>query len=187
MISSFPASKQLKLTKHSKPLGCVVAHGNCASSRFAFPHVMACGKWSQGSVVAGWCTNFLQVAQEQLAEYASEKSAAASAILQQAEALEGTLQQLLAASSSSADAAGPDAVAAAMQQLKAQLMQAAVEAQAFAEQQQADVERAKRSSRQVGGGVSCCRTCCLWCPQTSCCRWPQLSTSPFVTTCSSAV
>lgn len=42
------------------------------------------------------------------------------------------------------------AVAAAMQQLKAQLRQAAIEAQAFAEQQQADVERAKRSSAQVG-------------------------------------
>ncbi len=104
------------------------------------------------------------MAQEQLAEYASEKSAAASAILQQAEALEGTLQQLLAASSSggsSADAAGPDAVAAAMQQLKAQLMQAAIEAQAFAEQQQADVERAKRSSRQVG--LQLLRLCsCCW-------------------------
>lgn len=37
-----------------------------------------------------------------------------------------------------------------MQQLKAQLEQAAAEAQAFAEQQQADVERAKRSSAQVG-------------------------------------
>lgn len=90
-----------------------------------------------------------QVAQEQLAEYAAEKSTSASAILQQAEALEATLQQLLAGSSS-ADAATPtQVVAAAMQQLKAQLAQAAVEAQAFAEQQQADVERAKRSSAQV--------------------------------------
>jgi len=57
-------------------------------------------------------------------------------------------------STSSADissdpAAATQAVAAAMQQLKSQLMQAAVEAQAFAEQQQADVERTKRSSRQV--------------------------------------
>jgi hypothetical protein len=102
---------------------------------------------------------FLQVAQEQLAEYATEKSSAAAAVLQQAEALESTLQQLLAAStsssssSSSADASTPaatHAVAAAMRQLKAQLEQAAVEAQAFAEQQQADVERAKRSSAQVG-------------------------------------
>lgn len=93
----------------------------------------------------------MQVAQEQLAEYASEKSAAASAVLQQAEALEGTLQQLLAAAGgSSAGPVTPEAVAAAMTQLKAQLAQAAVEAQAFAEQQQADVERAKRSSRQVG-------------------------------------
>jgi hypothetical protein len=98
----------------------------------------------------------VQVAQEQLAEYATEKSSAASAVLHQAEALESTLQQLLAAStssSSSADASAPaatHAVAAAMQQLKAQLEQAAVEAQAFAEQQLADVERAKRSSAQVG-------------------------------------
>lgn len=99
----------------------------------------------------------LQVAQEQLAEYASEKSQAAAAILQQAEALEATLVQAMqagAASSSGGGADGAQAVAAAMQQLKAQLSQAAVEAQAFAEQQQADVERAKRSSRQVS--TLCC-------------------------------
>lgn len=97
------------------------------------------------------------MAQEQLAEYASEKSAAASAVLQQAEALEATLGQMLSASSadiSGDPAAATQAVAAAMQQLKSQLMQAAVEAQAFAEQQQADVERAKRSSRQVCNDVS---------------------------------
>lgn len=123
---------------------------------------------------------FLQVAQEQLAEYASEKSAAASAILQQAEALEGTLQQLLAASSSSADAAGPDAVAAAMQQLKAQLMQAAVEAQAFAEQQQADVERAKRSSRQVGVCFLLLRVPPVVSPDLMLPRCAQLSASPFL-------
>jgi ElaB/YqjD/DUF883 family membrane-anchored ribosome-binding protein len=93
------------------------------------------------------------VAQEQLAEYASEKSAAATAILQQAEALDAVVQQLLAGTSSNADEAAAPAhvVVGAMQQLKAQLAQAAVEAQAFAEQQQEDVERAKRSSRQVPG------------------------------------
>jgi hypothetical protein len=107
------------------------------------------------------------VAQEQLAEYASEKSAAATAILQQAEALDAVFQQLLAgASSSNADTAAvpTQAVMGAMQQLKAQLAQAAVEAQAFAEQQQEDVERAKRSSRQVPGEgcvweVGCVLTC----------------------------
>lgn len=102
----------------------------------------------------------LQVAQEQLAEYASEKSQAAAAILQQAEALEATLVQAMqagaASSSSGGGADGAQAVAAAMQQLKAQLSQAAVEAQAFAEQQQADVERAKRSSRQVSTLWLCC-------------------------------
>lgn len=53
----------------------------------------------------------IQVAQEQLAEYATEKSTAATAILQQAEALEATLQQLLAGSSNgSADASTPTQV-----------------------------------------------------------------------------
>lgn len=98
----------------------------------------------------------VQVAQEQLAEYASEKSAAAAAILQQAESLEATLGQVLTTpiGGGGGDAAATQAAAAALQQLKSQLMQAAMEAQAFAEQQQADVERAKRSSRQVR--YACC-------------------------------
>lgn len=132
-----------------------------------------------------------QVAQEQLAEYAAEKSTSASAILQQAEALEATLQQLLAGSSS-ADAATPtQAVAAAMQQLKAQLAQAAVEAQAFAEQQQADVERAKRSSAQVC--VSAPNTAAAWlqgiCTCGSCCLlgdvvlWRSIRAAPWVCVC----
>lgn len=87
------------------------------------------------------------MAQEQLAEYASEKSAAATAILQQAEQVEATLGQLLQAGGGDVSTA-----AAALQQLKTRLAEAALEAQAFSEQQQADVERLKRSSRQV----------CLW-------------------------
>lgn len=90
----------------------------------------------------------LQVAQEQLAEYASEKSRAAATVLQHAEAVEAALAQLAAAGS-----AGGPAPAELLQQvaaLKQQLADAALEAQAFSEQQQADVERLKRSSEQVG-------------------------------------
>lgn len=91
------------------------------------------------------------MAQEQLAEYASEKAAAATAVLQQAEQLDATLAQLLsqaaAAGGGSGDAAAP--AAAALASLKARLAEAALEAQAFSEQQAADVERSKRSSRQV--------------------------------------
>jgi hypothetical protein len=100
----------------------------------------------------------LRVAQEQLAEYASEKALAAAAILQQAEALEAALGQLLQGVGSGSAAAG---VEAAMRQLKGRLSEAALEAQAFSVQQAADVERLKRSSAQVSvciggaGGVGC--------------------------------
>jgi hypothetical protein len=90
----------------------------------------------------------LQVAQEQLAEYASEKSQAAAAVLQHAEAVEAALAALAAAGSS-----GSGQVSGELLQqvaaLKQQLADAALEAQAFSEQQQADVERLKRSSQQV--------------------------------------
>lgn len=89
----------------------------------------------------------LQVAQEQLAEYAIEKSQAASGILQHAEAVEQALQ-LLTGNSLQA-AAVPTNLLQQVQLLKQKLAEAAVEAQAFSEQQQADVERLKRSSHQV--------------------------------------
>jgi len=91
----------------------------------------------------------LRVAQEQLAEYALEKSKSASSILQQAEAVEQVLAALLAGSQEGAE---PAAILQQLQRLKQQIADAALEAQAFSEQQQADVERLKRSSQQVGPG-----------------------------------
>lgn len=93
----------------------------------------------------------LRVAQEQLAEYADEKSEAAAAILQQAEAVEQALAQLLASGSGSAGQPS-SAVLQQLQKLKQQLADAALEARAFSEQQQQDVERLKRSSMQVRAG-----------------------------------
>jgi hypothetical protein len=89
----------------------------------------------------------LRVAQEQLAEYAVEKSQAASEAAQQVLQLDAALQAVL-----SGQGGGPDAAAAAAQlaQLRERLTEAAAEAQAFADQQNADVERLKRSSEQVG-------------------------------------
>lgn len=93
----------------------------------------------------------LQVAQEQLAEYALEKSRAAEDILQQAQAIEQALQVV----TSIPQAAGlPVEMLQQVQQLKQKLAEAALEAQAFSEQQQADVERLKRSSQQVR--LLCC-------------------------------
>lgn len=90
----------------------------------------------------------LQVAQEQLAEYASEKSQAAATVLQHAEAVEAALAALAAASSSSSSQVSGELLQQ-VAALKQQLADAALEAQAFSEQQQADVERLKRSSQQV--------------------------------------
>jgi hypothetical protein len=89
------------------------------------------------------------VAQEQLAEYATEKSEVAASVLQQAEAVEAALHQLMGGAQAD-PAAGSSLVASQLQQLKARLGELAAEAQAFAEQQRADVERLKRSSEQVG-------------------------------------
>ncbi|KAF6251139.1 hypothetical protein COO60DRAFT_669352 [Scenedesmus sp. NREL 46B-D3] len=89
----------------------------------------------------------LQVAQEQLAEYASEKSQAAATVLQHAEAVEAALAALASAGSSSSQVNGELLQQVAV--LKQQLADAALEAQAFSEQQQADVERLKRSSQQA--------------------------------------
>jgi hypothetical protein len=105
----------------------------------------------------------LQVAQEQLAEYASEKSQAAASVLQHAEAVEAALAALAAAGSSSQVSSELLQQVAA---LKQQLADAALEAQAFSEQQQADVERLKRSSQQVRRAMvglawtSSCFCCC---------------------------
>uniref|UniRef100_A0A383WEX6 Non-canonical E2 ubiquitin-conjugating enzyme C-terminal domain-containing protein n=1 Tax=Tetradesmus obliquus TaxID=3088 RepID=A0A383WEX6_TETOB len=90
----------------------------------------------------------LQVAQEQLAEYASEKSQAAATVLQHAEAVEAALAALAAASSSSSSQVSGELLQQ-VAALKQQLADAALEAQAFSEQQQADVERLKRSSQQA--------------------------------------
>ncbi len=91
----------------------------------------------------------LRVAQEQLAEYATDKSAAAAAVLEQAAAVEALLQRLMGTTDSGP--AGPEVAALAEQlgRLKQQLADGALEAKAFAEQQRADVERLKRSSEQV--------------------------------------
>eukprot|EP00775_Hariotina_reticulata_P012285 gene12285-12421_t len=88
----------------------------------------------------------LRVAQEQLAEYALEKSKSASSILQQAETVEQVLAALLAGNQENAE---PQVIVQQLQRLKQQIADAALEAQAFSEQQQADVERLKRSSQQA--------------------------------------
>lgn len=88
------------------------------------------------------------MAQEQLAEYATEKSESAAAVLAQAQALEALLQQLAAAGSDGGMGAAD--LTAQLAKLKGTLADAAAEAAAFAEQQRADVERLKRSSQQVG-------------------------------------
>jgi hypothetical protein len=93
----------------------------------------------------------LQVAQEQLAEYASEKSQAAASVLQHAEAVQAALAALAAAGSSSQVG---EELLQQVAALKQKLADAALEAQAFSEQQQADVERLKRSSQQVSHGCS---------------------------------
>ncbi len=78
----------------------------------------------------------LQVAQEQLAEYASEKSRAAAELLQRAAELADELTR----------GGGGASLESAMSQC---LQEAAVEAAAFSEQQAEDVERLKRSSQQA--------------------------------------
>lgn len=89
----------------------------------------------------------LQVAQEQLAEYALDKLTSATDVLGQAQLLEHNLESLLQASGPRAEVTS---IIDGFHQLKEKLRQAATEAQAFAEQQRADVERYKRSSQQVG-------------------------------------
>ena len=90
------------------------------------------------------------MAQEQLAEYACDKSDAALKLLRQAEAVESALQKAL--TDQAAGPAGSDLVQQ-LTQLKGQLAELASESQAFAEQQKADVERLKRSSQQVSNGA----------------------------------
>jgi hypothetical protein len=84
----------------------------------------------------------LQVAQEQLAEYASEKSRAAAELLQRAAELADELTR------GGGGASLESAMSQAMQ-LRQCLQEAAVEAAAFSEQQAEDVERLKRSSQQA--------------------------------------
>ena len=109
----------------------------------------------------------LQVYSQQLAEYASDKAAAADALLRQAraaaEALSAALLQGDANGGGGAAANGggggggaagaaPAAAAAALQQLQrlqSELEQAALEAAHFAEQQRADADRGKRSSQRA--------------------------------------
>lgn len=97
----------------------------------------------------------LRVAQEQLAEYASEKSEAAVQALVQVQALDAALSAALSGSSGELGSSSA-ALVAQLQQLKEQLAEAAAEAHAFAEQQRADVERLKRSSQQVSGWQCWC-------------------------------
>lgn len=86
--------------------------------------------------------NRLRVAQEQMAEYASQKEADTNAILQQAAALEAALSAALGS-------AGSDVSSAATEQLrllKQRLSEAAAEAAYFANQQ---VWRRRRLARPV--------------------------------------
>ena len=88
----------------------------------------------------------LSVAQEQLAEYAAQKEEDAAGYLQQAQALQGMLANLL---QSTEDTSVKTQLQAASNELCQKLAEEAGEAKSFAAQQKADVERAKRSSSQV--------------------------------------
>lgn len=91
----------------------------------------------------------LQVAQEQLAEYAFQKQADADSLLQQAEKLKAAHLDALALPDGSVRQAALEAVTQELQTLTERIADAASEAKAFALQQAADVETLKRSSRQV--------------------------------------
>lgn len=89
----------------------------------------------------------LRVAQEQLAEYAEQKEKDAEGLFENAQSVEQSLHQF----SEQLQSKGLDAstILQQMQQLKQRIADAASEAQAFAAQQKADVERSKRSSQQA--------------------------------------
>ncbi|KAK9816451.1 hypothetical protein WJX72_000489 [[Myrmecia] bisecta] len=92
----------------------------------------------------------LAVAQEQLAEYASQKAADARTMLEQAQALQEALGKVLQSrDQGDAGETGLSQLDAAMDMLRRQLQDAAGEAQNFAQQQKADVERTKRSPSQA--------------------------------------
>lgn len=104
-------------------------------------------------------SNRLRVAQEQLAEYASQKEQDVARLLQAAEELQALVVAQAGAGAGvggSAPAPGADdapaaatnaALLAAVSALKQQVADAADEASAFAKQQKADVESLKRSSQ----------------------------------------
>lgn len=87
--------------------------------------------------------NRLRVAQEQLAEYALQKSKDADALLEQAEAMNEMLGNVAVSQAEYA------AVQSQFQALRQKLVDVVAEAGAFAAQQKADVETLKRSSMQA--------------------------------------
>ena len=90
----------------------------------------------------------LVVAQQQLAEYATQKEEDAAGLLKDAEELVsvigGSQNGEISNSNSTASLLGK------VESLRNRLEQAAVEANAFATQHREDMERTKRSSAQVG-------------------------------------
>lgn len=91
----------------------------------------------------------LQVAQEQLAEYAVQKQADTDALLDQAEKLKAAYTEALALADGPSRQAALEAVTQELQALADKIADAAAEAKAFAQQSTADVESLKRSSKQV--------------------------------------
>ena len=97
----------------------------------------------------------LTVAQEQLAEYAAQKEEDSATHLSQAQSLEAMLKEML---QNSADPSASAQVLSAAQSLCQRLTDEAGEAKNFAAQQQADVERNKRSSSMVCTCIWLCVT-----------------------------
>jgi hypothetical protein len=89
----------------------------------------------------------LRVAQEQLAEWATEKQKDAATMVAQAQTLQGQLEAAAQGALSGDAAAALRAQVAALSQL---LADNAAEAHAFAVQQKAQVDNLKRSLKQVG-------------------------------------
>jgi len=91
----------------------------------------------------------LAVAQEQLAEYAMQKEADASSLLQDAHQLEGLLSSFLDSAGGTASGGSTDDLRERAQQLCQKMADYARESKAFAEQQKADVERFKRGTAET--------------------------------------
>ncbi|GLC41087.1 hypothetical protein PLESTB_000944400 [Pleodorina starrii] len=92
------------------------------------------------------CANRLRVAQEQLAEYAEQKSVDSQGLVQEAERLKEVLGQL--AQQQGSTAADFQQVAQLFNGLLEKITDAATEARAFAAQQASDLATLKRSSGQ---------------------------------------